>query len=265
MPWTKPLGACATLSTLCKRGELCADDRYTPELARNLSGLADAERLPYYEATFHINRLYARRHGYAFMYGQRDDAAERHMSWMKLPFIREKLECCCQWALWMDSDSYLVMQGHELSLEAWLANAGLSTERMTLVMGNMLPVAGWREGADPVAMIGLNEPWQESTERFCASNMLFTRTKRTLEVLDYWYNATVLYKDLARYKTEHSWEQVPLNHAVMLKYNNAFAAFPRGQVQGEGSDIIRHLHHQYGEKRTASSVQHLLGVLRSGS
>ena len=90
----------------------CADDRYGQKQASSVTA-AEADRMQFYEATLHINRLFAARHGYRFAYQGSDKYAWkglRHMSWMKLQMLRDELECCCQWALFMDSDSFLVMQ-----------------------------------------------------------------------------------------------------------------------------------------------------------
>ena len=56
--------------------------------------------LRYYEAAYHINRLYARQHGYNFiLHGAYESHVEpkRHEAWMKIQILRDSLECCCQW------------------------------------------------------------------------------------------------------------------------------------------------------------------------
>ncbi len=159
-----------------------ADSRFMPGLERNLSSSAEVDGMKYYEAAFHINRLYARRHGYLFLYQTAEGAAkDRAQSWAKVQLLRDKLECCCQWALYMDSDSFLVMQDQHLSLEAWLAAD--EAPHMIALLGNMYPVGQGllRDGTDPIAMTGSNTPYESRGQYFCAGNLLFTRTRRSFE------------------------------------------------------------------------------------
>ena len=214
-------------------GARVADDRYTPELvSRNVTRPEDADSMPYYEAAFHINRLYAQRHGYQFVFHGPGDylaaGGDRHVAWKKVQHLRDQLECCCQWALWMDSDSFLVMQQHALSVEGWVSLISEGSARMTTLLGNMHPAKGLREGADPVAAVSTNEPHELGPEPFCTSNMLFARTRRSIEILDFWYNATGGVSDLAPFLREFPWEQAPFNYLVSRKFSEAVEPFPLG-------------------------------------
>ena len=215
----------------------------------------------FYDAAFHINRLYARRHGYAFLYQvpKRDAAFDRHPSWMKLQMIREKLECCCQWALYMDSDSFLVMRNHALSIEGWMGQQ--ETEALTLLLGNMYPYseADLRPGFDPVAVISENTPYLAASY-FCAGNLLFTRTKRSYEILDYWFNVTVQMDSSAAH--DHPWEQLNLNKYVFPRFSSSFWVAPGEVWNSKHGEFIRHLWHPYGDEfRTNETVKHLEEVL----
>ncbi len=242
-----------------------ADDRYDGvDLAGSVTA-AEADRMQFYEAALHINRLYAARHGYRFTYqgaGKYAPNGFRHMSWMKLQMLRDELECCCQWALFMDSDSFLVMADHEVSIEAWLTKDEIPV--VTTLLGNMYPMPGLdsrlRKGAEPVAVISDNVPWT-ATSYFCAGNMLFTRTQLSFEILDYWFNKTIRL-DPSSLK-RHPWEQKMLNKFVMHKYSRAFWVVPSSEMNSFDGSSIRHLWSPYGEAtRTKLSVQHLKQVLQ---
>lgn len=145
--------------------QIDADDRYDGEVRPHHDiRTQDAQRMQYYEATLHINSIYAQRHGYKFIhqgsgaYGKLD----KHMSWMKLQMIRDQLECCCQFALFLDSDSFIADQ--KLSIEAWLGES-LSLHNPT--------------ETDPTAMVSDNAPYIG----YCAANLIFTRTQRSAEIL----------------------------------------------------------------------------------
>jgi len=94
--------------------------------------------------------------------------------------------------------------------------------------------------------------------------MLFTRTKRSLEVLDFWYNATGGVPDLAEFLHEFPWEQAPFNYLVSRKFFEAIEPFPIGQVQGWGSDFIRNVNHYMVEERKFVPSEHLKEVLSRG-
>ena len=239
-----------------------ADSRFTPALERNLSSAADVDSMKHYEAAFHINRLYARRHGYAFVFQTAAGAAtDRAQSWAKVQLLRDQLACCCQWALYMDSDSFLVMLDQRLALEAWLAED--DGPQMTALLGNMYPVPGpapLREGTDPIAMTGSNTPYESRGQYFCAGNLLFTRTRRSLEVLDFWYNTTGRSREYDKFLTGFPWEQVSLNHNVSRKWPHAFLRM--AGTDDRASRYIRHLWHPFGvEEQTSNSAQYLRDVL----
>lgn len=198
--------------------------------------------MQYYEATLHINSIYAQRHGYKFIhqgsgaYGKLD----KHMSWMKLQMIRDQLECCCQFALFLDSDSFIADQ--KLSIEAWLGES-LSLHNPT--------------ETDPTAMVSDNAPYIG----YCAANLIFTRTQRSAEILHYWYNDTVKVDDSSLWK--HPWEQHTLNDFVMQKYRPAFYIASSKDVNSMDGNFIRHLWHLYGNDfRSTLSAFHLKKVLR---
>ena len=218
--------------------------------------------MPYYEATLHINRIYAFRHGYTFLHQKPRERAQpdRHAAWLKLQTIADKLQCCCQWVFWIDSDSFMVMQDHKLSIEAWL---GKQTDHrsITTLLGNMysIPGPGIREGSDPVALIADNAPYQ-AIDFFCTGNMLFTRTQRTFDILDYWFNKSVSVLD--NYMYTHPWEQANFNRLVMPTYREAFWVASSGDFNSKDGDIIRHLWHPYGDEyRTEQSLTHLKHVM----
>ncbi len=238
-----------------------ADSRFVPGLERNLSSSAEVDGMKYYEATFHINRLYARRHGYSFLYQTAAGAAkDRAQSWAKVQLLRDKLECCCQWALYMDSDSFLVMQDQHLSLEAWLAED--EAPHMTALLGNMYPVGQGllRDGTDPIAMTGSNTPYESRGQYFCAGNLLFTRTRRSFEILDFWYNTSALSEVYRNFLLDFPWEQPVLNHNVSRKYPQAFLKL--SGTDDKSSKFIRHLWHPFGvEEQTSNSAQYLRDML----
>ena len=172
------------------------------------------------------------------------------------------LECCCQWALFVDSDSFLVMKGQRLSVESWLA--GNDDARVTTLLGNMHMVQGTegrpelRRGSHPVAVLSDN-PYQSSSF-FCAGNLLFTRTEMSFEILNYWFNTTVRLDAASRWR--HPWEQQTLNSHVMHRYHPAFWVVPSNQLNSFSGDHIRHLWSTYGERtRTDISVQFLKEIL----
>ncbi|CAI5510936.1 unnamed protein product [Closterium sp. Naga37s-1] len=43
---------------------------------------------------------------------------------VQVTLLRHALQCCCRWALYVDSDAYLRMDGHRLSVEDWAARVG---------------------------------------------------------------------------------------------------------------------------------------------
>ena len=194
--------------------------------------------------------------------GANTSQANRHVSWMKLHFLRVMLECCCQWALFVDSDSFLVMKDHKLSVDSWLA--GDNDARVTTLLGNMHRVQGtagrpgMRRGAPPVAVLSDN-PYQSSSY-FCAGNLLFTRTLMSIDILNYWFNTTVRLDAASRW--QHPWEQQTLNTHVMHRYHPAFWVVPSNQLNSFNGDHIRHLWSTYGEQtRTDMSVQYLKKIL----
>ncbi|GJP54430.1 hypothetical protein CLOM_g13515 [Closterium sp. NIES-68] len=71
--------------------------------------------------TLAVNMLYARRHGYRLVVENGSKyIPDRHPAWFKVPFIAEQLSCCCKWAFFLDSDAYMRMKHHQLSIEAWI-------------------------------------------------------------------------------------------------------------------------------------------------
>ena len=222
--------------------------------------------MQFYEASLHINRIYALRHGYTFMSQSPDkygSKAFRHASWMKLQMIKEALECCCQWAMYMDSDSFLVMQSQQLPIEAWLA--AHDTLEVTALLGNMYPIPGrnatLRKGTGPVAVVSDNIPWT-ATSYYCAGNLLLTRTQQSFEILDYWFNKTTRLDPSTLRK--HPWEQRALNNFVMHKYRQSFWVAPGTEMNSYDGEIIRHLYSPYGQHaRTKLAVEHLKQVLRT--
>ncbi len=186
------------------------------------------------------------------------------MAWRKVQLLRDQLECCCQWALWMDSDSYFVMRQHALSVEGWLSLISDSSPRFTTLLGNMYPYVGLREGGEPVAAVSTNEPHELGSQFFCTSNMLFTRSRRSTELLNYWYNETSLVPDLVEFLKEFPWEQAPFNYAVTRRFQEAVEPFPIGQVQGFSSEFIHNVNHYYWQERIHMPAQHLKDVLVRG-
>ncbi|CAI5531733.1 unnamed protein product [Closterium sp. Naga37s-1] len=45
---------------------------------------------------------------------------DRHPSWFKVPLLQSQLACCCEWAFFLDSDAYMRMHHHTLSIPAWI-------------------------------------------------------------------------------------------------------------------------------------------------
>ncbi|CAI5947149.1 unnamed protein product [Closterium sp. NIES-65] len=67
--------------------------------------------------------LYAERHGYLFFESYEGVNASRRFRWHKVTLLRHALQCCCRWALYVDSDAYMRMDMHRLSVEDWAARA----------------------------------------------------------------------------------------------------------------------------------------------
>ncbi|CAI5506504.1 unnamed protein product, partial [Closterium sp. Naga37s-1] len=65
--------------------------------------------------------LYARRHGYRMVVENGSKyTPDRHPSWFKVPFLQSQLACCCEWAFFLDSDAYMRMDHHRLSIPTWI-------------------------------------------------------------------------------------------------------------------------------------------------
>ncbi|CAI7764429.1 unnamed protein product, partial [Closterium sp. NIES-53] len=65
--------------------------------------------------------LYARRHGYRLVAENGSKyTQDRHPSWFKVPFLQSQLACCCEWAFFLDSDAYMRMDHHRLSIPTWI-------------------------------------------------------------------------------------------------------------------------------------------------
>lgn len=159
----------------------------------------------------------------------------------------------------MDSDSFFVMRGHELAVEAWLGEQE-DTARMSTLLGNMYPVPGMaiRAGYDPVAVIADNGEYIQWSH-YCTGVLLFTRTKLSFEILDYWFNTTVKWDTSSLF--DRPWEQKPLNDFVMHRFAQSFWVAPGEVVQSKDGDIIRHLWSPYGDEVRTNLSRHYLADL----
>ena len=239
-----------------------ADDRFRQAHQANID-VRDLkpDGMPVYEAALHINRLYAQRHGYTFLSQEPKPGPgfDRNVVWLKLKFLRKMLECCCSWALFMDSDSFLVMHRHSLSIEAWLMQH--ETPGITTLLGNMHQNAGTalKQGVNPVAVVSRNFPASSSIQYFCAGNLLFTRARLSFEILDYWYDTAQLDPI-----SKHTFpmEQGTLNTYVMPNYSEAFWVASFEDFNSKDGNIIRHLWTPYGDAyRTKHAVKYLKTII----
>ena len=253
---------CCTTTSILTAAFLPADDRFRQAHQANVD-IRDLkpDGMPFYEAALHINRLYAQRHGYTFLSQEPKPGPDfdRNVVWLKLKFLREMLECCCSWALFMDSDSFFVMHRHSLSIEAWLTQQEMPG--ITTLLGNMHHNIGTalRQGVGPVAIVSRNFPASSSIQYFCAGNLLFTRTRLSIEILDFWYDTARLDPS-----SKHTFpmEQGTLNTYVMPKYSKALWVASFEDFNSKDGNIIHHLWTPYGDAyRTKHAVKHLKSII----
>ncbi|CAI5518935.1 unnamed protein product [Closterium sp. Naga37s-1] len=232
--------------------------------------------------------LYAERHGYLFFESYEGVNASRRFRWHKVTLLRHALQCCCRWALYVDSDAYMRMDMHRLSVEDWAARAskrgyfdyllGKSDSRLQAqvvhaerILEVLTPHDGegeqgeddekeeelqeWQEKPAPEKSMGYNgEPenlYDPEHDWANSGVMLFGHSPDSFKFLDQWYEAM-----LPNYG-----DQRPMN-LVALKWKKKIVVLPYLELTGPEGNMIRHFWHPVGaDTRNYELQKALLGVL----
>ncbi|CAI7926178.1 unnamed protein product, partial [Closterium sp. NIES-54] len=238
--------------------------------------------------------IYAWRHGYRFVVenGSRY-TQDRHPSWFKIPFLQEQLSCCCEWAFFVDSDAYMRMNHHRLSVEAWIQNIKqpnyfnwlLDAQVTDSLEGQvwvpqdpalLLQPATALQLEGPVALIPRNgDAWggydggadllfTEKHDYLNAGVLLCRRSLDTFEFLKQWYIIAEA-DEIHRYK--HVWEQANLNAVVRQEqWKGKVIVVPYAELTGPTGAMIRHVwsglpegtHHQV----SMEALDEIMGALQ---
>ncbi|CAI5457797.1 unnamed protein product [Closterium sp. Yama58-4] len=215
-----------------------------------------------------VNMLYARRHGYRLVVenGSRF-TPDRHPSWFKVPLLQEQLACCCEWAFFLDSDAYMSMHHHTLSIPAWIQAikqpsyfSWLLRDNLTDTLAGQVwlpqdpalllqpPTALQPEG--PVALIPRNGDSREGffgdadalfrkdTDYLNAGVMLWRRSPHTFKFFQQWYS--VPRGDYHLYG--HVWEQARLNQVAQWpQWRARVVVVPYRELTGPQGAMLRHV------------------------
>lgn len=254
-------------------------------------------QLKYWTASKFVNRAYAHRHGYRFVVGNvsnfQNMSEYRAASWYKVQFLKQQLKCCCQWAFFIDSDSYFRMEDHTLSIEDWLKKLttkdyfsplvkdfGVKMDNQTwfpedplklldpptsktnliaLFPRNGDNLRGWCGGHDPP---GKDFSFHENPKRcphfINAGVILMRKSPLTFQFLDSWYNTST-----SSHFRKRPWEQHQLN-MIALKYKKNIALVPMMELTGPEGRQLRHFWKnstESKEKRNAVLRDAALGLI----
>ncbi|GJP38266.1 hypothetical protein CLOM_g13118 [Closterium sp. NIES-68] len=218
--------------------------------------------------TLAVNMLYARRHGYRLVAESGSKyTQDRHPSWFKVPFLEEQLSCCCQWAFFLDSDAYMRMKHHRLSVHDWVqvirepnyfswlfeANLTDSLDGQVWVPQDpalLLQPATALQPEGPVALIprngdsrggyvgGANMLFKAERDYINAGVMLWRRSPDSFKFFKEWYNVTE--DEYHRYN--HVWEQSNLNRVAREeRWRGKVVVVPYRELTGPEGEMVRHV------------------------
>lgn len=214
-----------------------------------------------------INKAYTVKFNYTFLISNLSQYAgkpgfDRHPAWFKIPYIMDvqRSRPDCEWILWMDSDSYIYMDGHTVTLERYLSTVSvheasfdyLSHEAMRLRHGGCY---AWNHKPHISFVIGMNgiaSKYQKGypgvylvkvPDYVCTGTFLIRNDKTGRQFMQEWWDPAEASgkQDVNVHKHVHPWEQRVLNTYVLPKFaQNAtvYSYHDFGSPQGLG---FRHL------------------------
>ncbi|CAI5531728.1 unnamed protein product [Closterium sp. Naga37s-1] len=212
--------------------------------------------------------LYARRHGYRMVVENGSKyTPDRHPSWFKVPLLQSQLACCCEWAFFLDSDAYMRMDHHRLSIPTWIQTIKQPNYFDWLLRDNLtdtlegqvwlpqdpallLQPATALQPEGPVVLIPRNGDSREGffgdaealfrkdTDYVNAGVMLWRRSPATFKFLRQWYGEYS--GDYHLYG--HVWEQDRLNKVARWPHwRGRVILVPHQELTGPQGAMVRHV------------------------
>eukprot|EP00928_Gymnodinium_smaydae_P083890 TRINITY_DN67133_c0_g1_i1.p1 TRINITY_DN67133_c0_g1~~TRINITY_DN67133_c0_g1_i1.p1 ORF type:complete len:288 (+),score=61.32 TRINITY_DN67133_c0_g1_i1:1-864(+) len=208
----------------------------TDELLSSASDLG-AEPGGFWTLTHHLNRLYARLHGYRFrrpevsnleLKRMLDDGEwpPRRVQWAIVRLIeRELKDPSCNFVVWLDSDAYVVSTE---PLEALLSEQGLlEAGRSSAASSRLFLFASAASHGSPTLNI---------SDHF----MVVRNTPRSRELMRHWWRLPQQNESLHRFRQDLFLEQTVMNELFPYLRAESAPPLPLRQFEGFSGSFVRH-------------------------
>ncbi|CAI7901410.1 unnamed protein product [Closterium sp. NIES-53] len=176
---------------------------------------------------------------------------DRHPSWFKVPFLQSQLACCCEWAFFLDSDAYMRMDHHRLSIPTWIQS--IKQPRYSVLPASQACVGGVKP--QPGATSATLDHHSTALAPFSPS----------AQFLRQWYSE----QQGDYHLFSHVWEQHRLNQVARWpQWRGRVLMVPFRELTGPQGAMVRHLWggvaSEERDRVVYEALEEALGSLQSG-